>query len=132
MKKVLKNVIIVFFLLSIIIINQNVLGASNNKLGQYNKDLLDQVTKEEKTLTGQFEGKIGNVYATIFVVLRVLGIAGIVIQGVRYMYANGEAKGKIKQSLIYIIIGTIFIFGAGMIVDSITKSANEIIPKNNF
>jgi len=129
MKKVIKNMFMIFMILSIIIVSNNVYGVNSNKLGQYNEGLLKDVTKDEQTLVGKFGGKIGNVYATLFVILRVLGVAGIVIQGVRYMYAGADAKGKIKQSLIYIIIGTIFIFGAGLVVDSIVNSANEIIPK---
>ena len=53
-------------------------------------------------------------------------MAGIVINGLRYMYAGSQDKGKIKQSLIYIIIGTILVFGTKIFVDIITGTWNTV------
>lgn len=125
MKKVIKNMFMIFMILSIIIVSSDVFAASSLGNG-LDKNLLDDVTKNDTTLSGKFDKTIGNVYATLFTIMKVLGIAGVVIQGVRYMYAQGDAKAKIKQSLIYIIIGVIFIFGAELIADKISAAFQEI------
>lgn len=125
MKKVIKNMFMIFMILSIIIVSSDVFAASSLGNG-LDKTLLDDVTKNDTTLSGKFDKTIGNVYATLFTIMKVLGIAGVVIQGIRYMYAQGDSKAKIKQSLIYIIIGVIFIFGAELIADKISAAFQEI------
>lgn len=88
--------------------------------------LLNTLTQNNSGITSRFEGTLNNVFGTIFLVLKVLGVAGIVITGVRYMYASGNDKGQIKQSLIYIAIGTIFIFGAELVVNLISGAWTNI------
>ena len=88
--------------------------------------LLNTLTQNNSGITSQFEGTLNNVFGTIFLVLKVLGVAGIVITGVRYMYASGNDRGQIKQSLIYIAIGTIFIFGAELVVNLISGAWTNI------
>jgi len=128
MKKIFKLTLLTLMIMFlIIIVFENAYAASNNKLGSYNKDVLDDVTKNETTLTDKFGGKLGNVYETIFTILRVLGVAGIVFTGIKYMYADGDAKGQIKKSLIFVIIGTIFVFAAGIVADSIAGIFGEVI-----
>ena len=87
-----------------------------------NNGLLNTLTQNNTGITSKFEGTLNDVFGTIFMVLKVLGIAGIVITGVKYMYASGNDKGKIKQSLIYIVIGTIFIFGAEIVVNLVSDA----------
>lgn len=125
MKKIIKNMVMIFMILSIIIVSNNVLAASSLGNG-LDDDLLKDVTKNDTTLSGKFDTAFGNVYANLFLIMKILGLIGIVVQGVRYMYAQGDGKAKIKQSLIYIIIGVIFIFGAEFIADKIAASFEDI------
>jgi len=87
-----------------------------------NDTIKNKVTANNSTLADKFSNPLNNIFGTLFFTLKVLGVAGIVINGVRYMYADSQDKAKIKQSLVYIIIGTIFIFGAEIVVNFIKSS----------
>ena len=123
MKKYIK---IIFVLFLFTIINVTICFASGLGEGLDN-DILTDVTQSDYTVADKFSGIFDNVFGTIFFILQVLGVAGIVINGVRYMYAGPDDKGKIKQSLIYIIIGTIFVFGAGVVVNLIENTWNDVV-----
>ena len=124
----MKKYIKIFSILILISIFLFEFSYVNAELGNgINNGILDSVTKNDTTVSSKFDNTLNIVFGTIFMVLKVLGVAGIAINGVRYMYANAEAKGKIKQSLIYIIIGTVFIFGADIVVDLISGAWNNSI-----
>lgn len=92
-----------------------------------NEDKLNDLTASDNSITVGFSDILNNVFGTLFTVLKVLGVAGIVITGVRYMYAGPDAKGKIKESLIYLILGTIFVFGADVVVSLISNAWNTAV-----
>lgn len=115
MKKYFKRITCVLLLITMLCV-QTVSAELGNGL---NNGLLTTVTQNNTGITSKFDSTFSKIFGTIFMVLKVLGVAGIVITGVRYMYASGNDKGQIKQSLIYIIIGTIFIFGAELVVNVI-------------
>ena len=48
------------------------------------------------------------------------------VNGVRYMYASSNDKAKIKQSLIFVVIGTIFIFATDVVVRIVVGSWGDI------
>lgn len=114
----------IFILLFIFIIGVNTIyatlgsGLDSGKLGS--------VTGNDQTLVNKFDNPLNNIFGTILTILQVLAVAGIVINGLRYMYAGSQDKGKIKQSLIYIIIGTILVFGTKIFVDIITGTWNTV------
>ena len=92
-----------------------------------NEDKLNDLTASDNSITIGFSDILNNVFGTLFTVLKVLGVAGIVITGVRYMYAGPDAKGKIKESLIYLILGTIFVVGADVVVGLISNAWNTAV-----
>jgi len=116
MKKHLTRITFILLFIAMLCI-QNVSADLGSGL---NDDLLTNVTQNNDGITSKLGSTLEKVFATIFAVLKVLGVAGIVITGVKYMYASANDRGQIKQSLIYIVIGTIFIFGAEIIVNLIT------------
>lgn len=122
MKKHLTKVACMILLIAMLCV-QTVSADLGNGL---DNGLLNTLTQNNSGITSRFEGTLNNVFGTIFLVLKVLGVAGIVITGVRYMYASGNDKGQIKQSLIYIAIGTIFIFGAELVVNLISGAWTNI------
>lgn len=73
------------------------------------------------------EKPIKKVLSTFITVAQIIGVAGIVITGVRYMYAGSESKAKIKQTLVWITIGTIFLFGASRVITFVTKFGDKIV-----
>lgn len=74
-----------------------------------------------------YKAVVTRVLGTIFVILKILACAGVVLTGVKYMLAGAESKGKLKQTLIWVVIGTMFVFGAEAIVEYVAKSGLEIV-----
>lgn len=66
------------------------------------------------------------VYGTILTIIQVIAAFGVVFAGYRYMTAGANEKGEMKQTLIYIIIGCILVFGTTSFIKFIVKSGNEI------
>lgn len=95
-------------------------------LGGGSADYLDKVTQNKQDLVTAFDSPLNNIFGTIMNVIKVVAVAGIVIQGVKYMYAGPESKGKIKQSLIYLVIGTVLVFGVSTIVSIITNAWSSV------
>ncbi len=119
MKKFLKTSFICLVIFVMFICVTQVYAALGEGL---NNTIKNKVTANNSTLADKFSNPLNNIFGTLFFTLKVLGVAGIVINGVRYMYADSQDKAKIKQSLVYIIIGTIFIFGAEIVVNFIKSS----------
>ena len=82
----------------------------------YNQNLIDN----------KIEGKVKDVWATVVTVVQVLAVACVVFAGLRYMFASADQKADIKQGLMYLAIGAIFVFGAIKIIDIVTKTFGEV------
>ena len=82
----------------------------------YNQNLIDN----------KIEGKVKDVWATVVTVVQVLAVACVVFAGLRYMFASANQKADIKQGLMYLAIGAIFVFGAITIIDIVTKTFGEV------
>lgn len=123
MKKILKFMNIVLFITIIVATLSDVYAALGEGLDE---NVLDGVTKNDTTVVGKLDTQINKVFGTIMNICKILGVAGIVVNGVRYMYASSNDKAKIKQSLIFVVIGTVFIFAADIVVKIITGSWGDI------
>lgn len=95
-------------------------------LGDGSTGYLGPVTRNNDALVGAFDTPLNNIFGTIRILVRVTAVFGIVLQGVRYMYAGPESKGKIKQSLIYIIIGALLVFGVDIVISIITRAWGSV------
>lgn len=126
MKKLLKFMNIVLIMIVIVLAINDVYSANTTLGNGLNTGILDNVTKDDQTLVNKFDSPINKVFGTIMTICQILGVAGIVVNGVRYMYASSNDKGKIKQSLIYVVIGTIFIFATNIVVKIITSGWGDI------
>ena len=73
------------------------------------------------------KGIVGNVWATVMVIVRVLAVAAIVFAGVRYMFASADQKADIKKSMGILAIGGLLVFGATFIVDILTDVSSETL-----
>lgn len=116
--------IIPFILMLLVIFSTNVRA---EQLGQgLNSSLLTEVTNENTGISSKFDDTFSKIFGTIFLVLKTVGVLGIVIEGVRYMYAGAQSKAKIKQNLLWIVVGTVFIFGADIVLGLIIDGWNGI------
>ncbi len=107
-------------LILVLIITSNVFAVS--QLGDgLNQGLLNSVTTEDNTISSKFENPLNMIFGTLFLILKVVGVFGIALQGVRYITAGAQAKAQIKQSLVWLIVGTVCIFGADLVVNLISQ-----------
>ena len=87
-----------------------------------NSGIAEQVMQESRT---PLDGTISKVTGSIIVILQVSAMAGVVFMGVKYMFAASEDKAKIKQTLIWVVVGAIFVFAAPTVINFISRiSAN--------
>ena len=90
----------------------------------FNEDLYGNVANEGNTA---LDGVMSRVGSTILLVLQVAAVCGVVFTGVKYMYAASNDKGKIKETLIWLIVGTILVFAAPTIIGFITNISNNVM-----
>lgn len=127
MKKVVKILNFVFTIIVIIGVSTQVMASTSSTLGNgLNSNVLTDVTKQDNTLFNKLNSPIGKVYGSFMLICKILGVAGIMVNGVRYMYASSNDKAKIKQSLIFVVIGTIFIFATDVVVRIVVGSWGDI------
>ncbi len=75
----------------------------------------------------ELESTMGNIWATVTVVVQILSIACVVILGVRYMLASADKRADIKQGLTYVVIGSIFVFCAATVAQFIVDAGSDIL-----
>ncbi len=127
MKKVVKILNFVFTIIVIIGVSTQVMASTSSTLGNgLNSNVLTDVTKQDNTLFNKLNSPISKVYGSFMLICKILGVAGIMVNGVRYMYASSNDKAKIKQSLIFVVIGTIFIFATDVVVRIVVGSWGDI------
>lgn len=127
MKKVVKILNLVFTIIVIIGVSTQVMASTSSTLGNgLNSNVLNDVTKQDNTLFNKLNSPINKVYGSFMLICKILGVAGIMVNGVRYMYASSNDKAKIKQSLIFVVIGTIFIFATDVVVRIVVGSWGDI------
>lgn len=93
----------------------------------FNNSLYNNVTSEQDT---ELDGLLFNIAGTVMLILQILALAGVVITGVKYMYAGSEDKGKIKQTLIWVIIGAILVFAASTVINFVSNTGNSLLTNN--
>ena len=127
MKKAVKILNFVFTIIVIIGVSTQVMASTQSTLGNgLNSNVLTDVTKQDNTLFNKLNSPISKVYGSFMLICKILGVAGIMVNGVRYMYASSNDKAKIKQSLIFVVIGTIFIFATDVVVRIVVGSWGDI------
>lgn len=127
MKKAVKILNFVFTIIVIIGVSTQVMASTSSTLGNgLNSNVLTDVTKQDNTLFNKLNSPISKVYGSFMLICKILGVAGIMVNGVRYMYASSNDKAKIKQSLIFVVIGTIFIFATDVVVRIVVGSWGDI------
>lgn len=122
MKKICLKIGVILGILALGIILDS--GLVNATLGEgFNSGVYNQVTSEQPT---ELDNTLYKVVSTIVLILQIAAMAGVVITGVKYMYAGSEDKAKIKETLIWVIFGAIFVFAAPKIIEFVINASNNI------
>lgn len=62
---------------------------------------------------------VPNIWGSVAFVVQIISIGCVVFAGLRYMFASPSGKAEIKKTMLYLIIGSILIFGATTVIKSV-------------
>ena len=75
---------------------------------------------------GVITNSVNRIWGTVRLVLQVAAISIFLFSGVRYMFASADQKADLKKSMGNLAIGSIFVFGATLIIQFVIKITTEI------
>lgn len=76
---------------------------------------------------GKTKGIFDNIFTTILFFIQMASVAGIIICGIRYMYASADSKADIKKSMLPLVIGIILVFCASTVVSFVAKIFEQTV-----
>ena len=117
-KKIILRLIPVL-LLVVVVLNSSVFGFNSFT----NENLQDLGEEGDAGVVGT---AANNAWAAVRLILQILAVAAIVFAGVRYMFASADQKADIKKSMVILVIGAVFVFGASIIIDFIVQATGSI------
>ena len=66
---------------------------------------------------------------TIFLVLQVASVLGVIFLGIKFMYMSADKRAEVKNGLIMVIIGLVLVFGASTVAQFVVNVFKEAINK---
>lgn len=84
-------------------------------------------TGNEITSAGDWDDLSNNVIWITNTIVRYASFGGILVLGLKYMFASAEGKSKIKTDMGGFFLGIVFVFAATSVVEFIVKIADEVI-----
>lgn len=74
-----------------------------------------------------FTTMTGNIWVNVCNVIQLLAFGGIMFIGIRYLFESPSGKAKIKERLVPMVIGMVFVFCAAEVVEAITTIGDAVI-----
>lgn len=118
MKKILSAILIVLVIL--VSFNFNTIEAFGNGFSQGNIPSGSSTTNMAK-----LKNPIQEIAGTIFLLLQIASVAGVIALGVKYMYGSAEQKADYKKSLLPVLVGIILVFGASTVASFVVNAFTE-------
>ncbi len=103
------------FIIAVIMISLNV---SYCALG----DGFDQNNIQTGTASSNLVSPMQKIWGVVLTVLQVASVSGIILAGVRYMFASADQKADLKKSMPALVIGIILVFSASTVIKFIVNS----------
>ncbi len=104
----------------ILIINKDA-GINDNKINNAYYPGTDGETIEGLTdLTD-------SIWGTVITIVQALAVGSVIFAGLRYMYASAEKKADIKKSMMYLVIGALFVFATSSVMRFIFSIGNSLL-----
>ena len=124
MKKILIRLCVVIFVLGVIFLNEiQFVNAEESNLGSaFNPNLLPQNRDAEK------KKKIEDIAIQIAKIIRIFTVAGVAIVGLKYMLSDSQGRSKIKDNLIWMLVGVLLVTSATVIIQKVAQASKEAIP----
>lgn len=121
MKRKIYRIFLILLFLAVILMNGQFTNAT---LGEsVNEGILNPIVNNpgNERVNNLFK----TISSTVVIVLQVLGVAGLAINGFKYMSAGAEAKGKIKENIIWILFGLLLVTSANAIINIIANAGRQ-------
>lgn len=67
------------------------------------------------------------VWATAITIVQVLAVGCVVFAGLRYMYSSANRRAEIKNGMIYLAIGAIFVFATTTVIKFIYSAGSSLL-----
>ncbi len=124
-----KKIKVLFNIISILTLMFMACNVVYGALGDgFNQGIFNQTTSNVSNESiSKYKSAVQKVLGTVFLILKIMAFAGVVFTGVKYMFAGAESKGKLKQTLIWVVVGTIFVFGAETIIKYVTRAGANVL-----
>lgn len=121
MKKALIRTFVAIFVIGIIFASE--LNVFADLGGAYNPDLIPESHSESG-----FETKVTNIGKGIARILQIIATVGVVITGFKYMTsADASEKSKIKETLIWMCVGLLFVTSANAIISLVARAGQQAL-----
>ncbi len=112
----------VLMILSLIIGNMYVYGFGNG----FDPSVVPAENSSQKL--NNVNTAFGKVFNTVILILQVLSVGGIIFAGVKIMFTTNSAdRADMFESMKFLIIGMVIVFGASSIIQFIVKVAIQAI-----
>lgn len=72
-------------------------------------------------------GLADRVWATAITIIQVVAVGCVVFAGLRYMYASASRKADIKKGMMYLALGSIFVFAATTVIKFIYSAGSGLL-----
>ncbi len=116
-------IIISFILLSFVIFNTyNIFAVDPSTIFTP-----DQMPDPGSNKIERVNTSINRVWGSVTLILQVASVTAVVFAGVRYMFASADQKADIKKSMIYLVVGAIFVFSASTVINFVVKAFQDIV-----
>lgn len=76
---------------------------------------------------GRVNSSINKVWGSVTLILQIASVSAVVFAGVKYMFASADQRADIKKSMIFLVIGAIFVFGASTVINFIVRAFTDIV-----
>lgn len=117
-KKIYKKTIYIVVLL-ILIMHLSIYAAGTG----FDPNLVNSNTSVDYGLRTPIE----KIWGTVLNILRIAAVMAIIISGVRYMFASADNRADIKRNLMYLVMGSILVFGTTFIVEFIVQAFEKTV-----
>lgn len=75
----------------------------------------------------KIDTSIQKVWGTVVLVLQLASVFAFISAGVKYMFASADQRAEIKNSVLFLIIGSVFVFASSTIIGFVVKAASDIL-----
>lgn len=126
--KLVIRVLFVLIILSLIVGNIYVYASGTSGFGNgFDSSIVPgQNTSNDKL--NNVNNAFGKVFNSVILILQVLSVGGIVFAGVRLMFAsNAATRADMLESMKFLIIGMVIVFGASSIIKFIVNAATDVM-----